>query len=91
MSVIRRFPSSDDLLARERIEIELPRFLVRIFEAEVAKANADAISEEMVSFNDYIELHLAEHVSIADVATLERQIPGVGGAVWRWLEQINES
>ena len=39
--------------------------------------------------NDYIEFHLAEFLSIADVASLERECPGLGTAVWQWLEQMN--
>ena len=66
-----RFGAQEDLLGRDTIEIELPRFLVRAFEEQVAKANAGASEEDQVSLNDYLELHLAEHLSIADVAGLE--------------------
>ena len=37
MSNMRRFPGSDDLFQRETIELELPRFLIWIFEKEIAK------------------------------------------------------
>lgn len=91
MAKISKFKGRDNLLRRETIEIELPRFLVRVFESEVAKANADASGDERVTLNDYIELHLAEFLSIADVANLEREIPGIGGAVWNWLEEIRDN
>jgi hypothetical protein len=89
MNNLTRFPSHDDLFSRETIEVELPRFLVRVFEEEVAKANAAASKRDRITLNDYIEYHLAEFLSIADVATLEQECPGLGMAVWQWLEQMN--
>jgi hypothetical protein len=77
MENVIRFGGQEDLLGRDKIELELPRFLVRAFEEQVAKANADASEEERVSLNDCLELHLAEHLSIAEVAGLERDIPGI--------------
>ncbi len=91
MENVIRFGGQEDLLGRDTIEIELPRFLVRAFEEQVAKANAGASEEERVSLNDYLELHLAEHLSIADIAGLERDIPGIGAAVWGWPEEIRGS
>ncbi len=46
MENVIRFGGQEDLLGRDRIEIELPRFLVRAFEKQVAKANAGAPEEE---------------------------------------------
>jgi len=89
MGKVKHFRGCDDLLRRQTIEIELPRFLVRIFEQEVAKANQQAEEAEQVTLNNFIEYHLAEFVSIADVADLEREVPGIGAAVWRWLEKSN--
>lgn len=89
MAKITRFPKQDDLLSRQTIEIELPRFLVRIFEQEVAKANESAADNDCVTLNNYIEYHLAEFVSLADVVELEREVPGIGAAVWKWLESSN--
>ena len=89
MSKITRFPHRDDLLSRQTVEIDLPRFLLRIFEHEIAKANMGAERGEELTLNNYIEYHLAEFVSIVDVAELEREVPGIGAAVWHWLEQAN--
>lgn len=90
MATITKFPDQDDLLRRQTIELELPRFLVRIFEREVARANQEAESvDELITVNNYIEYHLAEFVSLADVVEMEREVPGLGAAVWSWLEQSN--
>jgi hypothetical protein len=89
MVEIKRFRDREDLLSRQTIEIELPRFLVRIFEQEVAKANHGADATERVTLNNFIEYHLAEFVSLADVVDLEREVPGIGVAVLRWLEESN--
>jgi len=88
MVKIRQFPTRDDLLSRQTIEIELPRFLIRIFEREVARSNETA-NEVDLTLNDYIEYHLAEFVSITDVVELEREVPGIGTAVWKWFEASN--
>ena len=70
------------------LTIELPRFLIRAFEQQVAEANEDATDEESVTIEHFIELHLAEQLSIADVANLEREVPGISQAVWKWLSDI---
>lgn len=88
MANIRHFPAHD-LLARQTIQLDLPRFLIRIFEQEVSKANEKAGDDEAITLNNYIEYHLAEFVSIADVVQLEREIPGIGAALCRWLESSN--
>lgn len=89
MTNVRRFGSRDDLFRRQTIELELPRFLVRIFEREIARVNVGAQEDELLTLNHYIEYHLAEFVSLSDVAELEREVPGIGKAVWRWLEESN--
>jgi len=89
VSNMRRFPGSDDLFRRQVIELELPRFLVRIFEKEIAKANIGASTDEHLTLNHYLEYHLAEFVSLTDVAELEREVPGIAKAVWNWLEESN--
>jgi hypothetical protein len=86
MARSKRFPGNDDLLSRQSIEIELPRFLVRIFEQEIAKTNEGSTDADAITLNDYIEYHLAEFVSLADVLDLERQVPGISAAVWKWLD-----
>ena len=89
MRNMQRFPARDDLFGRQTIEIERPRFLVRVFEKEIEKANIDASDEERVTLNHYLEYHLAEFVSLTDVVELEREAPGIGAAVWKWLEESN--
>lgn len=89
MSKVTDIRHRDDLLRRQTIEIELPRFLLRVFEKEIAKANVGASEEEMLTTNHYLEYHLAEFISLADVADLEREVPGISKAVWRWLEESN--
>jgi hypothetical protein len=42
-----------------------------------------------VDLNHLIEIQLAEHLSLADVAYLEREIPGVSAAVSQWLTEID--
>lgn len=37
--------------------------------------------DERVTLDNLIELHLAEQLSIADVANLEREVPGISQAV----------
>jgi hypothetical protein len=55
----------------------------------VAEANINATEEDRVTIEHFIELHLAEQLSIADVANLEREVPGMSEAVWKWLSEIN--
>jgi hypothetical protein len=86
---MRRFPGADDLFRRQVIELELPSFLIRIFEKEIAKANIGAPPDEELTLNHYLEYHLAEFVSLSDVAEMERELPGIAKAVWNWLEESN--
>ena len=65
MDDVIRFGAQEDLLARDRIEIELPRFLVRALEEQVAKVTASGQKKSGVSLNDYLELHLAKPTSSA--------------------------
>jgi len=87
MTNMRQFPGREDLFSRETIQLELPRFLLRIFEKEIAKANVEASADERLTMNHYLEYHLAEFVSLADVAELELEAPGIANAVWCWLEE----
>lgn len=89
MATIKQFRGPDDLLRRQTVEIDLPRFLVRIFEREVERANRDSSEGDELTLNNFIEYHLAEFVSLADVVDLEREVPGIGAAVWQWVEESN--
>ena len=89
MGKVTGFRGKRDLTAREPVTIELPGFLIRAFEQQVAEANVDSTEEDHVTLEHFIEIHLAEQLSIADVANLEREIPGISRAVWQWLSDIN--
>jgi hypothetical protein len=91
MSKISTFPLGANLNRRETLEIELPRFLVRALEERVNEANEGANEEERVDLNHLIEVQLAECVTIADVARLERDVPGMSKAVSRWLIEIEQA
>jgi hypothetical protein len=88
MNKISTFLIAANLNRRERIEIELPGFLVRALQEHVTAANKDADEEERVDLNHLIEVQLAECVTIADVARLEREVPGMSAAVSRWVNEI---
>jgi hypothetical protein len=88
MSKVTKFPAASDLTSRESVSIELPAFLLRALEHRVNEANEDASEEERVDLNHLIEIQLAEILTIADVAHLERDLPGMSAAVSRWLDEI---
>lgn len=90
MGRVTTFRGKNDLTARRVLTIELPTFLVRAFEQQIAEANVDATDDERVTLEHFIEIHLAEQLSIADVANLEREVPGISQAVWQWLSDIND-
>jgi hypothetical protein len=89
MANVTKFRGRKDLTLRQPLTVELPRFLIRAFEQQVAEANVNATEEDRVTIEHFIELHLAEQLSIADVASLEREVPGMSEAVWQWLSEIN--
>jgi hypothetical protein len=89
MGKVTKFRGREDLTVRQPLIVELPRFLIRAFEQQVAEANVDATEEDRVTLEHFIELHLAEQLSIADIANLEREVPGMSEAVWKWLSEIN--
>jgi hypothetical protein len=89
MGKVTSFRGKSDLTARQALTIELPTFLIRAFEQQVSEANVDATEDDRVTLEHFIELHLAEQLSIADVANLEREVPGISQAVWQWLSDIN--
>jgi hypothetical protein len=88
MAKISPPPSPPDLLSRRAITIEIPEFLLRAFECRLAEANEHASAEERVELEDLIEVQLAEGLSLAEVARLEPQVPGIGAAVCQWLAAI---
>ena len=71
-----------------RRRLDLPEFLLCALEHRLAEVNEDATPEEAVSLENLIEIDLANSLSLADVAHLERDLPGIGAAVSRWLDEI---
>jgi hypothetical protein len=65
-------------------------FLLRALQQRIKEANEDADDEERVDLNHLIEVQLAECVTIADVARLKREVPGMSVAVSRWLAAMDE-
>jgi hypothetical protein len=87
MAKISRFRSSS-LLSRREIAIELPEFLLRALECRIAEANAGASAEEQITLEHLVEIELAACLSLAEVAHLERTLPGMSAAVSSWLNDI---
>ena len=87
MGKITRFHRAN-LSGRRRLSVDLPEFLVRAFERRITEANDGATPSEEVSLDQLIELELAASLSLAEVAHLERDIPGISEAVSRWLADI---
>jgi hypothetical protein len=73
MGKVTSFRGKSHLTARQTLTIELPAFLIRAFEQQVSEANVDATEDDRVTLEHFIELHLAEQLSIA----------------WQWLSDIN--
>jgi hypothetical protein len=67
--------------------VELPVFLIRALELRVRRANDGASYTDRVSLNELIEIQLAESVSIADIAYLEKDLPGISAALSSWLAE----
>jgi hypothetical protein len=88
MAKISRFRPAD-LLARRAITVEIPEFLLRAFECRLEEANSDTSDEERVELEHLIEIQLAEALTLAEIAHLERQVPGIGEAVSKWLAEID--
>jgi hypothetical protein len=67
----------------------MPEFLLRAFECRLKEANRDASEAERVELEHLIEIQLAEGLTLAEIAHLERQVPGIGEAVSKWLAEID--
>jgi hypothetical protein len=87
MAKISRFRHSG-LLSRRAIAVELPEFLLRALECRVAEANVGASADEQITLEHLLEIELAGCLSLAEVAHLERTLPGIGAAVSAWLNDI---
>lgn len=88
MAKIARLRDSRDLSSRRTVSLDLPEFIVRALECRVAEANRGASPDERVSLDHVVEIELAGGLSLAEVAHLERTLPGIAAAVSRWLSDI---
>jgi hypothetical protein len=75
-----------DLLARRRVRLDLPEFVLVAFEDRVESANADP-GGDVIDLGDLVEWQLVESITLQDVALLERRVPGFAAAVSAWLAQ----
>jgi len=89
MASITRITARRSLASRRAIALELPEFLLQALETRVADANAGGTPEDHVTIEHFIELGLAESVSLAEVALLEQRIPGIADAVAQWLDEMD--
>ena len=85
---IARFRTSADLSSRRAITVEMPEFILRALEWRLAEANRGASEADRLELEHLIEIELAEGLTLADVAHLEREVPGTGAAVSKWLFDI---
>lgn len=90
MAKLTRFPGRAALTSRRVISVELPEFLLQAIEHRLAEVNQGASERERVTLNHLVERELAEGLSIAEVALLERDVPGISAAVSHWLDEIAE-
>jgi hypothetical protein len=82
-------PSTGLHLTEHRaVELHLPAFLLRALQARVDEANDGASADERVTLDELVELQLAETLSLAEVARLERSVPGISAEVAAWLTGI---
>jgi hypothetical protein len=81
-------PTYVDLTQHRAVELRLRAFLLRALQARVDEANDGASAGERVTLDELVELQLAETLSLAEVARLERSVPGIAAAVSAWLTAI---
>jgi hypothetical protein len=88
MGKIAKMRPHEDLCRRRRVTLELPEFLLRAFESRLVEANEGCAEGDEITLENLVELELAEGLSLAEVAHLESEVPGIGAAVSKWLEDI---
>jgi hypothetical protein len=89
MTKIARIRPHRDLNDRRPVTLELPEFLLRAMEQRIAEANDRADADGQVTIEHLVELQLAEGLSVAEVALLEHEVPGISAAVSRWLDEVS--
>jgi hypothetical protein len=90
MAKLTRFPGRRDLSSRRTISVELPELLLCAIEHRLLEVNQGVSAREHVTLNQLFERELAESLWIAEVALLERDVPGIGAAVSEWLDEVAE-
>ena len=88
MGKIAKMRHPADLCRRRLVTLELPEFLLRAFDSRLAEANEGCAESDEITLEELVELELADGLSLAEVAHLEREVPGIGAAVSRWLDDI---
>ena len=88
MAKIVKLTGKRNLSARRAITLELPEFFLSAFEHRLVEVNDGATTEEAVTLEQLVEVELANSLSLAEVAHLERDLPGIGAAVSQWLGEI---
>ena len=89
MSTVTRLSKQRNLSARRTVTLELPEFFLSALEHRLAEANEGATPDEALTLDQIVEVDLANGLSLAEVAHLERDIPGISAAVSRWLEDTS--
>lgn len=89
MSTIRHPSKQRNLTGRRTVTLELPEFFLCALEHRLAEANEGAPPDEALTLDHLVEIDLANGLSLAEVAHLERDLPGITAAVSRWLEDTS--
>ena len=89
MSKITKLSTRRNLTGRRTVTLELPEFLLCALEHRIGEVNEGATPDEAVTLEHLVEIDLANSLSLAEVAHLERDLPGISAAVSRWLDEID--
>ena len=89
MNRIASLSNRRNLTARRTVTLDLPEFLLCALEHRLREVNDGATADEAVTLEHLVEIDLANGLSLAEVAHLERDLPGIGAAVSRWLDEID--
>jgi hypothetical protein len=89
MSTVTRISKQRNLSARRAVTLEIPEFFLCALEHRLAEANDGATPDEALTLDQLVEIDLANGLSLAEVAHLERDLPGISAAVSQWLEDTS--
>ena len=88
MARVVKLRSHRDLTTRRTITLTLPEFFLAALEHRLSEVNDGTASDEAMTLEQLVEIDLANSLSLAEVAHLERDMPGISAAVSNWLEAI---